>query len=199
MKNIISKILLGNSRLGMHKLSQILAIIVIFLLMSGCGSRAPVKTATPVDPPTATAQPATVTPAPTATLPPPTAAPTTTPPPTLAAIPIVPGTFPVGTYTCELGRDKFTYKFSAEGRYTEEIIAYLNDAFVMVSESGIYTVSGDQIVITKTQGTDSDCTTDEIGTYTWSLDSQTLSLKSLGDKCAIREYTNESCQWVMQP
>jgi hypothetical protein len=174
------------------KLSQILAILVVFSLMSGCGSRASVKTATPVVPPTSTEQPAT------ATLPPPTPPPTATPPPILVAVPIVPGSFPVGTYMCEQGKNKYTYKFLAEGRYTEEIIAYSGDAFMMESDAGIYTVSGNQIVITSVR-TVGDCQADKIGTYTWSLDGQTLNFKSLGDKCAIREYTNEACKWVVQP
>jgi len=57
-----------------HALSQVLTILVIFSLVSGCGSRASVKTATPAIPPSVTALPATATLPPTHTVQPATAA-----------------------------------------------------------------------------------------------------------------------------
>jgi hypothetical protein len=184
--------------MGKHKLSQILAIVVIFSLISGCGSRAPAKTATPVVPPTATAKPAT------ATLPPPTpaptatSAPTATPLPTLVAVPIVPGSFPVGTYLCEMAADKYTWNFHADGTYN--LSMDLNRGGSTVSESlwGAYTVAGDQITLNESSNP-GDCPGKEISSYTWSLDGQTLRFKTIDDQCGVREFTYASCKWVVKP
>ena len=176
-----------------HKLSQILAILVIFSLMSGCGSRASVKTATPALPPTITAQPAT------ATLPPSTPAPTSTlPPPTLAPVAIVEGSFPVGTYTCEVGADKGTWTLRANGTYGQPWNLRREGTDIQETDYGTYTVTGDQITITASVDSQY-CFGQEMGTYTWSFDGQALSVKSLGDKCAVREYVIVSCHWLMQP
>lgn len=124
-------------------LFHILAVLVLFALVSGCGPQAAVPTAT---------QPPTAEPAPTATTVPPTQAPSATAwvIPTLTAVPVVEGSFPIGTYACTWASgDKAKLTLTADGRFNEawEYIPREGEN-PNVSGVGVYRVEKDQFFIT---------------------------------------------------
>jgi cytoskeletal protein RodZ len=169
-------------RVQWEKLAWIALAIV--LIVVGCGSevaQSPTTAAPTPVPPTQTSEPTAVpptqTPAPTAVPPTQTPAPTAVPPtqtpaPTATAEALP---FPVDGI---FAKGSLTWEFKPDGTYvTEGHTQLMNAKF-----SGIYTVTGDQVVV---QDDYTPCK-DVVGIYAWTYDGEVLTLTKVDDKCRDR-------------
>jgi len=86
------------------------------------------------------------------------------------------GTFTMGDWKCEI---------RADGSY--------RTYQPMASETGTYTVTGNQVVLIASGGS---CRAK--GTYTWTFDGKALSFKALDDPCTKRRMLDGS-KWLKQP
>lgn len=92
--------------------------------------------------------------------------------------------FPVGaTFT----KVDYTMEFKADG------IAHTESRWVDID--GVYTVTGDQIVM---QDDYAPCK-DIVGTYTWTYDGAGLSFTTIDDKCRDRKNVVEWGTWLKKP
>ena len=166
-------------RAGWEKLAWI-ALAIAFIVV-GCGPSAtqslPTPTLTPV-PPTQTPTPAPV---------PPTQTPTPTPvPPTQTPTPTATTAlpFPIGATFTKVG---YTWEFKADGSY--------HSTSKWTDINGVYTVTGNQIVIQE----DYVPCKDIVGTYTWTYDGQALSFTVVDDQCRDRRVVVDRGQWLKKP
>jgi hypothetical protein len=129
-----------------------------------------------------------------------TAVPTTTPiPPTTTAVPtttpipptITPGgPFPTGSYKAANPVDVTDLVFLEDGTFTR-LLASENYLI-----TGTYEVTGDKIVLNEDRPMP--CFGSP-GTYTWSFDGKTLTLKVVEDNCEFPRRVNLSRNWTKQP
>ena len=105
----------------------------------------------------------------------------------------VAGAFPIGSFKNE--KNGIVMTFLADGNFNE-VDPLLDTAFGSYGGviPGIYTMAGNQITIEQVDQCQS-----VKGTYSWTYDGKALKFKSLGDKCAIREFNMEFGPYVMQP
>lgn len=115
-------------------------------------------------------------PAPTATAVPPTQTPAPT---ATTGLP-----FPVGATFTKVG---YTMEFKADGT------AHTESRWVDID--GIYTVTGNQIVM---QDDYASCK-DIVGTYTWTYDGEGLNFTTIDDKCPDRKNVVEWGTWLKKP
>ncbi len=129
-----------------------------------------------------------------------TAVPTTTPiPPTITAVPtttpipptITPGgPFPTGSYKAVAPVDVTDLVFLEDGTFTR----LLRSENYLIT--GTYEVTGDKIVLNEDRSMP--CFGSP-GTYTWSFDGKTLTLKVVEDNCFFPRPRNLSRIWTKQP
>ena len=123
--------------------------------------------------PSATQPPATPTPMP---------VPPTQPPAPTATTALA---FPTGVFT----KANFTWEFKADGTY------YWQESKSGTDASGVYTVTGNQIVIKD----DLSGCQDVAATYIWAYDGQKLSLKVVDDQCRDRRLMFDQTKWTEKP
>ena len=102
-------------------------------------------------------------------LPPPTAVSTTT------------AAFPVGNF----GNGDWSWVFKADGSFIS--------SGPSGRESGTWSVSGDQVVIT------CQCCGEVKGTYTWAFDGVALKFAAIDDKCTNRRDVVDASTWSKKP
>jgi hypothetical protein len=166
--------------------SVLLLCVLLSVWLSACA-----PASTPI-PPTITAVPTTPI-SPTIT-----AVPTTPIPPTITAVPTTPipptitpgGPFPTGSYKAVIPHDVSDLVFLEDGTFTR----LLRTENYLIP--GHYEVTGDKIVLNEDRGTP--CF-GYPGTYTWSFDGKTLTLKVVEDNCDFPRGSNLSRSWTKQP
>ncbi len=93
--------------------------------------------------------------------------------------------FPTGVFT----KANITWEFNADGTY------YWKEGKSGTDASGVYTVTGDQVVI---QDDLFGCQ-DVAATYVWGYDGQKLSLTVVDDQCRDRGLMFDQTKWTKQP
>ena len=98
--------------------------------------------------------------------------------------------FPVGTYSIDATKPNMT--FDGKGQFH---LVQGDKPLV----SGTYTVKGDQIVLTDTQGPWA-CTKDgqQSGSYHWKYEKSVLTFNKISDACADRVGSLEAMKWTKQ-
>lgn len=101
-----------------------------------------------------------------------------------------PTAFPIGTFTMQLGDNRWTMTLNENGSCT------LVEDGVFVS-TGVYKVTGDQLEWLQ----NSYCAAKgaERGTYTWSFDGKVLTFKQIQDGCADRKAWLDNIGWTKKP
>jgi hypothetical protein len=89
--------------------------------------------------------------------------------------------FPTGAFV----NGDWSWEFKADGSFVS--------GGPLGSESGTYSVSGDQVVIT------CQCCGDVEGTYTWSFDGMALKFTAIDDKCTNRKDVVDTSTWLKKP
>lgn len=110
--------------------------------------------------------------------------------PTLPTPGPAPTAFPIGTFTIQLGDNRWTMTLNENGSCT------LVEDGVFVS-TGAYKVTGDQLTWLQSaycaqQGA-------ERGTYAWSFDGMVLTFKQIQDGCKDRKAWLDNIQWMKKP
>jgi hypothetical protein len=90
-------------------------------------------------------------------------------------------TFPIGIFV----KGNWAWEFKADGSYVSQS--------ENAKESGVYTATGNQIVVK------GDYCGDVKGTYTWGYDGTALSFKTIDDKCSDRLGVVNDGQWLKKP
>ena len=89
--------------------------------------------------------------------------------------------FPTGTFI----NGDWSWEFKADGTFLT--------SGPIGSETGTYTVSGNQVIIT------CQCCGEVEGTYTWAFDDNALSFAVMDDTCANRNDVVDGSSWLKQP
>ena len=138
--------------------------------------------------PASTPIPSTENPVPTPTPTQPTAIPSVTPTVTPTVTPS--GPFPTGIYKADYPLMVTDLIFREDGTFTRLIPS--ED----VTITGTYEVTGDQIVLNEDPR--NPCF-GVPGTYIWSFDGTTLTLRDVKDECQLRRYNLRLRTWTRQP
>jgi len=93
--------------------------------------------------------------------------------------------FPTGVFT----KANMTWEFKADGTY------YWKEGKSGTDASGVYTVTGDQVVIKD----DLFGCQDVAATYIWAYDGQKLSLRVVDDQCRDRNLVFDQTKWTKKP
>jgi hypothetical protein len=112
----------------------------------------------------------------------PTAVPPTQPPAPTATTALA---FPTGIFT----KASWTWEFRTDGTCNSK------ESHSELDVDGVYTVTGDQIVI---QDDYFPCR-DVVGTYTWTYDGNALGFTAVEDKCLDRFNLIDRSKWVKKP
>lgn len=98
--------------------------------------------------------------------------------------------FPVGSFVANGGTTTVTFDAKGQFRVTDK------DATVV---SGQYTIKGEQLEITDTQGPWACTKADEkTGTYRWKLDKAELAFTKVADRCQDRVQSLTTAKWQRQ-
>jgi hypothetical protein len=89
--------------------------------------------------------------------------------------------FPTGAFV----NGDWSWEFKADGTFVS--------SGQLGSESGTYSVNGDQVVIT------CQCCGNVEGTYTWFFDGAALKFTAIDDKCANRKDVVDASTWSKKP
>lgn len=89
--------------------------------------------------------------------------------------------FPTGSFI----NGDWSWEFKADGSFVS--------SGPLGSESGTYSASADQVVIT------CQCCGDVEGTYTWAFDGMALKFTAMDDQCANRKDVVEASTWSKKP
>ena len=102
-----------------------------------------------------------------------------------------PTPFPIGTFTTQIGDNRWTVEFKANG-----IISVIEDGVFVLT--AVYNVTGDQLEWFQ----DSYCgqqRNTERGVYTWSFDGNMLTFNEVQDRCAYRKAVLHQIKWEKKP
>ena len=92
-----------------------------------------------------------------------------------------PASFPTGAFV----NGDWSWEFKADGTFVS--------SGPPGSESGTYSASGDQVVIT------CQCCGDVEGTYTWAFDGMALKFAAIDDNCVNRKNVVDASTWSKKP
>jgi hypothetical protein len=92
-----------------------------------------------------------------------------------------PDAFPTGAFT----NGDWTWEFKADGTFIS--------SGPLGSETGTYSVNGNQIIIT------CQCCKEVKGTYQWSFDGTALKFIAINDECVNRKDVVDASTWLKKP